>query len=254
MSAITIITNVGLGKTEIIMKEHKQNSGEKEAKKRHKLYWLLIDLVVLAVVISLLFYRPAGYKTPRLAADEKVSKYLTHQLLPQLYNGAQQGRPYELIVSEQGINDIIAHSDWPKQAGGASFYAPTVSFCPPNIIIMSVVMLQGVEFVVTIVLKPSIDQQGLLNLDIRKVKVGALNVTPIAKMIAGKMYRQQLAAAPVDKDDIRAKIAASLFNSEPFEPILNIKPALGARQIKVRIEKVDIEPEKLTLHLVPLQP
>ena len=95
-------------------------------------------------------------------------------------------------------------------------------------------------------LKPTLDGQGLLNLQVSKVKVGALNITVLARVMAKKMYSQKLAATDVDTEDWRARIAASLLNDESFEPVFEI----GNR--KVRVEKITIIREKLAIRLVPV--
>jgi len=78
-----------------------------------------------------------------------------------------------------------------------------------------------------------------------KVKVGAMNITPLAKMMAKKMYEQRVAAISIDTKTVQTKIAASLLNDEPFEPVFEIDDK------KVRIEKITIAKEKLLLRLVP---
>jgi len=103
-----------------------------------------------------------------------------------------------------------------------------------------------VEFVVTFVINPSFDRNGLLNLQVTKIKVGAMNITLLAKVVAKRMYQQQLASLGDDRDQLSVKIAASLLNDEPFEPVFSIEDK------KVRAEKITLEQERLTIHLVPL--
>ncbi|MHC4807693.1 MAG: hypothetical protein ACYTBX_15735, partial [Planctomycetota bacterium] len=102
-----------------------------------------------------------------------------------------------------------------------------------------------VEFVVTIALEPRVDEQGLLNLQVAKVKIGAMNITPLAKMMAKRMYAQRIGTVPIDTEALPTKIAGSLLNDEPFKPVFR------AEDKKVRVEKITIAEEKLTLHLVP---
>jgi hypothetical protein len=128
---------------------------------------------------------------------------------------------------------------------GIMLYAPAVLFEPGSVVLMCTANLKNVEFIVTIVLEPKIDEQGMLNLQVAKVKVGALNITPLAKMVAEKMYTERLNTMRVDTDTLRAQIAASLLNNEPFEPVFEVED----RQI--RIEKVTIHEESLTARLVP---
>ena len=76
-------------------------------------------------------------------------------------------------------------------------------------------------------------------------KVGAMNITPLAKYMAKKMYKKRMGDAHVDTKAIEAQIAASLLNGEPFEPIFEVDKR------KVRIESITVEKEKLTARLVP---
>ena len=201
--------------------------------------------MMLLLFALLLLYEPAAFKPPEIVDSNQVSVYLTHVLSPQLYNGVQRQEPFDLIVTEEGINDIIARSGWPRQASGIRFSAPTVFFVPDTIVLMGQISAAGVEFVLTVVGKPRLDEAGLLNLRVAKVKLGAVGIRPLAVMIARKMYLQQTADSGFDTEYISAKIAASLLDGEPFEPVFEIDDE------KVRISRVTITQGKLTVHLVP---
>jgi hypothetical protein len=221
---------------------------KKNKKKRFKKrYWLLIDLAIAAVIIFLLLYKPVRYIPHGPSGGKQVSQYLTNELLPQLYNGVQRGEPFDLVMSEDGINDVITRSKWPKESGGARILAPQVFFVPDSVVVMGPVVMKGFEFMVTVELMPVFDANGLLNLHVAQIKVGAMNLTPIARITARKMYSQRLATEEVDTEDIQAKIAASLLNGEPFEPIFEVEKK------EVRIEKINITQGKLTARLIPLQ-
>lgn len=227
----------------------------RKKKKFKKRYWLLIDLAVAIVILFLLLYRPARYKPRDIAPtgnnQKGISPYLTNVLLPQLYNGAQRQEPFDLVVIQKGINETIAQFQWPRESNGVILSAPTVFFVPESIILMGTANIKGVDLVVTVVAKPSLDEEGLLNLQVEKVKIGAMNITPIARLLAKRMYAERLATIPVDTENLRAKIAASLLNGEPFEAIFNIKDIFDDVDEKVRVEKITITQEKLTIRLVP---
>ncbi len=235
-----------LSKTEI-------QSTETDLKKRKKarlnklVRWLLVDLAVAAIIFALLLYRPGRYK-PTGSGNYKrgeVSPYLTNELSPTIYNGAQRVEPFDVIITQDGLNDIIARGNWPMESEGILLYAPAALFVPGRLVLMGTADAKGVEFVVTIELEPIIDEQGLLNLQVAKMKVGAMNITPLAKIIAKKMYTEKITALDVDTEAWQTKIVSSLLNNEPFEPVFSIddKP--------VRIEKITIEKEKLLAHIVP---
>ena len=212
-------------------------------------FWLLIDLAVVIIVFALLIYRPGRYNPTGSGSSNQergqVSPYLTHELSPQIYNGAQRGEPFDVFVTQEGINEVINYSQWPKESEGILLYAPAVLFIPGTIVLMGTADVKDVKFIIAIELEPKINEKGLLNLQVTKVKVGAMNITPLAKMMAKKMYTQRLAAVPTDTKAIQTQIVASLLNDEPFEPIFIIDDR------KVRITKITIAEETLLVHFVP---
>jgi len=221
----------------------------KKARFKKLVIWLLVDLAVAAIIFALLLYRPGRYKPADLGSGSykraQVSPYLTHDLGPVFNKGVQYREPFELLVTQKGINDIITRGNWPMESEGILLYAPAVLFVPGAVVLMGTADVKGVEFVVTIELEPKIDEQGLLNLHVGKVKVGAMNITPLVKMMAKKMYMQRINALDVDTEAVQTKIAASLLNDEPFEPVFRIDDK------KVRIEKITVAKEKLLLRLAP---
>ncbi len=220
----------------------------KEKKYRKIVRWLLIDLAVTCVILALLLYKPRGYDrnsfAPAASKRGQVPSYLTY-LSSELYNNAQKGQPFELVVVEDSVNETISQSNLPLEADGVRFSAPAVLFVPQRAVFMGAANIKGAEFIVTIELEPKVDQRGLLNLEVAKIKIGAMNITPLAKIIAKKMYQKRLETVPIDVEDIRTKIAASLLNDEPFEPVFKIEDK------RVRLEKIIITKGKLILRMVP---
>jgi hypothetical protein len=105
--------------------------------------------------------------------------------------------------------------------------------------------LKGASLVVTVGVRPAVDDQGLLRLDVTKVKVGALGLTPVARMVAKRMYTQRLAEGPAVVDDLRTQIAAALLNDQPFEPVLMV------RNRKVRLKSLELQRGQVVLRFVP---
>jgi uncharacterized protein YpmS len=222
----------------------------KKAGFKKKLYVLLIVsvaiLVAAIVFFALLFHKPSYYKPLDLSGSKEVSIYLTHELGPELYNGAQLQEPFDLVVTQEGINDVIARYKWPQQLDGVAFSAPMVFFADDTVVLMGTVLMNGAEFVATITAKPGIDNEGLMNFNVASVKMGAVDITPLAAVLAQKIFRQRYADKVINTKDLRAKIEASLLNGEPFEPVFNIIDK------KVRVEKITIEQKKLTICWVPV--
>lgn len=221
----------------------------KRTRLKKLIVWLFIDLVVVAVLLILLLHKPSRYTPADIDSFDhepgQVCPYLTHELSPQFYNGVQRGEPFELVIQQKGVNEIVAGWGWPRMSEGAMLYAPAVLFVPNSVVLMGTVSIKGVDFVVTIVLEPKINEAGLADLRITDVKVGAMNITPLAKLIAKKMYAKRIDTAHVDTKAVEAKIAASLLNGESFEPVFEVEKR------RVRIEKITVDNEKLTVRLVP---
>ncbi len=236
-------------------KETDKKLNVRKKKKFKKRYLLLLDLALAIIILALLFYKPARYKPLNIAPagnnQDQISPYLSNVLLPQLHNGAQRQEPFDLVVIQKGINEAIARLQWPKESNGVLLSAPKVFFVPENIVLMGTASIKGAELVVTVVAKPSLDEEGLLHLRVEKVKIGAMNITPIARLMAKRMYKERLATVNVDTENLRARIAASLLIDEPFEPIFNIKDIFDDVNKKVRVEKINMAQKKLTLRLVP---
>jgi hypothetical protein len=66
-------------------------------------------------------------------------------------------------------------------------------------------------------------------------------------MMGKKMYRQRLEEGSVDLEDLRTKIAASLFNEEPFEPVFLIEDK------RIRLTGFEITEGKLVARFVPVK-
>ena len=225
---------------------------KKTSKRRKLLYWLLIDTAVLLIVLGLLLYKPAGYHrtapTNSESDGERVHPYLTHNLMPQIYNGAQSQNPFDVVVLDSELNAAIALAKWPQESDGVTFLAPEVRFEPGRIVLMGTADIEGAELVITIALAPRLDEAGLLSTEVETVKIGAMNITPLAKMIARQKYQEYLETVPVDTSDVRAQLAAALLNAESFEPVFEVEDKW------VRLKTLSITPGRVDAHFIPARP
>ncbi|MFC1739690.1 hypothetical protein ACFL1G_11700 [Planctomycetota bacterium] len=214
-----------------------------------KYCWLLIGMVPTLIIIALLLYKPAGYipadKTDVHKQPEQLSTNLTNRLMPEFYNGVQRSEPFEMTIREKDINELIAQSEWPRNSDGFAFYAPKAILAPDTISMMSTVVKSGIELVLTISAEPAFNEDGLLSFNIDKVKIGAMNITPLAAIVAKKTY-EQTRPDVVRPDDISALIAGSIFENKPFEPIFRV------RGRNVRLENIKIDSEELTVRFLPI--
>jgi len=221
---------------------------KKKSRRRKLLYWLLIDIAVAATVIGLLLHKPARYDpiAPATGAGNgRVHPYISHDVGPQFYNGAQSQRPFEMVVLDKGLNEVISEAGWVQQSDGINLSRPEIQFIDGRIVLMGTADVERADLVVTVELEPEVDEQGLLNLNVAKVKIGAMNITPLAKMVAKKMYQQRLESEPVNTKDLRAQIAASLLIEEPFDPVFK------AEDKWVRLTGFEITAGKLIARFEP---
>jgi len=232
----------------------KNESPEKKRKAKTKiLLWFAAAatafVVFLLFAFLLLFHRPSQYNPSKTIAsnnkNHQVSRYLTHELLPSLYNGIQLGEPFELIVTAEGINDIIGSSKWPKKTGSISFNAPVIVFGPGRVVMMGTMSAGAAQLVVTAEIEPVIDSNGLMNLPLTKVLVGAVNITAFAKALLSSLYTNYLESKGRQADELEARIIFSLLDDKAFEPAFELEGR------KVRIENITVEQNRLVLQLVP---
>lgn len=221
-----------------------KNRKKKKFKSR---YWIPVGLIaaVLILILLLVSHRPGVYRPALPTGDDKPSRYLTHVLLPGLYNGAQLGEPFELVVTQEGINDIIAHSNWPVRVKEITFSGLQVVLSPGQVLMMATANVKDIHFVLTAELNPIIDENGLLTLHVAAVKIGTLNITALAKIIAGKIYSHRLGEAGANLEDLSVRITRSLINDEPFEAVFEFEDA------NLRIEKLDVLRQEIAVRLVP---
>ena len=202
--------------------------------------------------MTLLFHTPARYHpvTPpdTNANSDRVHPYIHRDLASTLYNGAQSQRPFDMEVLDSALNEAIALAKWPQESDGVTFTAPEVLFQPGRIVLMGTANIEGAELVVTIELEPRLDDAGQLSIGVATVKIGAMNITPLAKMIAKQKYQEYLETVPTDTSDIRARLAAALLNEESFEPVFEVEDKW------VRLDRVSVDPGKLAVHFVPAAP
>lgn len=232
-----------MSKREILVKgTDLQNSKKKRLKKL--ICWLVIDLSVAFIIFTLLLYKPGRYRPENIETDE-VSPFLL-KLSSEINNKSQLGKPFEIVITQEALNDIIIRADWPKESEGVLLYAPAALINPDVVVLMGTADFQGIEFILTIELQARLNEQDLMSISVPKIKIGAVNITPLAKITAKKMYAERLKElGDINTYTWQTKIVASLLNEEVFEPVFEIEGQT------IRVEKIIIEEGKLTVNLIP---
>jgi uncharacterized protein YpmS len=236
-----------------VLKEKEKPKSDEQPKKRYvkflkRAIWPAISLTLSIIIILLLLYKPAGYlpadEAEALRGQRQLSQNITNRLLPEFYNGIQHTESFEMTINEEEINELIAQAKWPKYSEGFVFYTPKASLDSGKIGLMCTVLQFGldVELVITIETQPKLDENGLLNVNVTQVKIGAVNITPLAEFFAKKMYQEQKPEY-IEAWDWRSKIASSIFENAGFEPVFLVKDRW------VRLEALDIREEFVKVRL-----
>ncbi len=189
-----------------------------------------------------LFRTPAHYKVVELPADEQPSMYLTNYILPEFHNKSQYGRPFEVVFSEQGINDVIARHIDVNSLQKAGMSDVSVSFEEDRILFVSKMAHYGLDFYPTIVLEPSIDGNGQFFLEVSKVQAGNSRIPFADKIVEKKIIESfdSLLAGSKDSNFVRA-----LFNNSKAKPVFSIN------RKKVSIEGITVKENELSARFVP---
>lgn len=206
---------------------------------------LFLGIVVFAGGLAIVAFQhtPAAYSPIPVEHPEEVSLYLTHELGPEFFNQVQLGQPFELVIEQEGLNDIIRRGDWPQPCGDAVVDTPMVTFANGAIYAMSRVRYSGLSSVLTVVSHPIQDEQGHINMNITSVKLGLLPVTTLAAHIAQKSV-QDYQADLRDWPELESAIRAVITNAA-FEPVFDFS------KHRVRVERFWLEQGRLRLRLAP---
>ena len=212
-------------------------------------FWLwglsAVAMGVLGGVGILFWYTPGAYQPVGVENPEQVSVYLTHELGPDFFNQVQQNKPFELIVSQAGLNDIASQCHWPQQFGDMSFADPYVTFSNQSILLMGTLTYKGVSSVVSITAFPTMNSDGKIDMNIQSVRLGMVPVTTLVTKLAQKAFDDNRSC--FESDPKAAENVQAIIHNEPFDPVFWFP------DYWVRISKFAIEQGVLKLTLLPEQ-
>ncbi len=201
-----------------------------------------IILILPAAIAFLLTRTPAYYKPLTPPNRAEVSPYLTNHIVPEIHNKSQLGEPFELVITQAGLNDIIARGPWPLASSGVTITRPAALLSGGRISVMATVKYGRVPAVLTIVMNPALDEAGLLSINLEQVTAGVFDITHFAKELA-----EEIIAAGIGKIDgtLADNITAAVLENKPFDPVFT------AYDNKVRLTDIDISDGKAMLQLAP---
>jgi len=209
-------------------------------------FWIAIPLVLVLLAILLITYRPKNYAPLRIADQNQISTYLSNYLMPTIYNNSQLDAPFEVVITEEGLNDIIARWRQPMTFNNITFTDPQAILMQKQVVLMATARTRFANPVLTIRIIPAIDSFGQLNIHVDSVSLGAAGVTALVKSAGNKAFADWLSFTGTEPNNIAAQACRSLLNDESFEPVFKV----GDKSL--RICKIKLERKKITALLLPL--
>ncbi len=207
-------------------------------------YEVILAIALVVILLLVLFtVKPGRYKPFRAEGTDLVSPYLTHKLAPEFVNNVQLDEPFDMVIEQDGINDIVSRIGWFDDSGKVTVSAPSIVFRQDVFYIMATVKVTGVPTVVTIIASPAVDN-GMIVFNLRKVKFGSMPMTVVAKRIVRKMIDEQM--ADVAAGDTQKRFWKALLDNEPFDPSFTVYDT------QIKITNAKIEKRKLTITILPV--
>ena len=202
--------------------------------------WLLIFLFVFWLIR--LFSVPRYYRTVKPVSDGQVSQYLTNYILPQLHNKSQYAQPFDLVISQDGINDIIIRHIDANSLKQSGFSDLSVTFKKGRVLLTGKTSYWGFDFVTTAVLRPYIDKKGYFHPGVSKILAGKSSL-PFADEIVKRKIFDRLAS--ISDDSNIAGVIRILFSGDKTEPVFTLN------HTTLRIEKITVQNREITISFLP---
>ncbi len=168
-----------------------------------KTFFRQISLVLAGISILFLihwfiglFRVPAYFRTVEIIESNQICLYLSNVILPELYNKSQVGKPFEMIFTEEGVNEIISRHIDANSLKKWDFSDISVTFAKGKILLTGKTKYHGRDFIVTAVFKPVICEKGF-NAGLTQIQAGTSSV-PFAKNFIRDKILYKLAGQPSD--------------------------------------------------------
>jgi len=211
--------------------------------KVRKICFLSAGLIFVLFIIWLvgLFITPGHFRPVEFISDGQVSQYLTNRVLPELYNKSQFNRPFEIVFTEQGINDIVSRHIDANSLRRSSFSDISVTFKKGRILLASKMAYHGFDFVVTAVLKPYVNKKGYFSTGV-KIQAGTSSIPFAANMVKRKVLYN---LSGITNDSNIADYAGVFLSGN------KIVPEFSFNHRSLRIEKIVVRKKELIVYFLP---
>jgi len=236
-------------------KPQKDNPRPQKSRWRKLFLWLMVDLGVALILLYLLFYKPSDYIPNKNITNQEARKLVPRYwslLGSEIYNESQLGVPFDLVIEEDQLNEAIEQGTWPQTSDSVKLYAPTATLQNGYLQLRGTAEFSNADFILTIQIHSNVDPNGMASLHLTSIKVGAMNITPVAKLIARKAYQHQIAYVMTDPNRIETKILSSLLDNKAFDPVFEVRN-VDHRRTTVRVTAVEVQEGQITARLTPLK-
>ena len=213
--------------------------------RRRRWFWILPTAISGSVLVGVLFcnYTPRAYQPPASDKTGQVPTYLTHELAPDYINNIQLDEPFELLVKQHGLNEIIASQFQAEEFDGFSFTNPMIVFDTGTIYLMGTLHYKQISSVITIIATPEMTPDKQVCMNVQSVRMGVLPVTKLVTFLARQAFDQSQDCFE-GEEDIRL-ITEAIIKNEPFDPVFEDNGH------SARITEFTLKPALLTLVFKP---
>jgi hypothetical protein len=199
------------------------------------------------VIYKKLLQNPFGYKPVANEPQDQISKYLTHHISPQVYNGIQLGEPFEVQILDRGLNEIIAATYWPKTYDKYEFSMPRVNFRTGCLEILAAIKVgDEIELFVSLIDEPKITEDNKIILPVKQVQVGTVDVTTLAMLMANNYYTEKIQPQLHENDKWKKQFAQAILEQKGFDPVFKIEDKY------VRLQKITFQQGVANVLLMPI--
>ncbi|MBN1816473.1 MAG: hypothetical protein JW828_03880 [Sedimentisphaerales bacterium] len=210
---------------------------------------ICVVVASLTVLFVLFTHTPGNYRPVQASGSEEVSTYLTHELATGFHNGIDACEPFEIIVRQDKLNQLIVDGtslgwSWPITLHSITFHAPVIQITPTDLTLMGKVDL-GIPIIVTLVGRPRLTDKGFLELNLEKVKAGAVNITGLARNIGGSIMAAEV--ANLAQDQWLKDLSDAFIHNAPYDPVFPVPPY----EVYIRLTRVESYDQRMILRFEP---
>ncbi len=212
----------------------------------------VLALAIISVVVAFfsLLSNSGEYVLPENSDSNEVSPYLTHYLAPEFWNTVQKDEPFEIVVSQDGLNDVISRDSivdggWPVEYNFIRVYAPQMKFETDQITILGKAVYNEMEVYLKALGSAKLTEEGLMKIGIDDIYAGKINVRNFVLATAKKQFQEL--HPDVNSLSYDAKIAYGIINDQPFEPVFQIADR------KVKVSRLDLKDGKIVIEFTPVE-